>query len=171
MELLFSRSIYGENISRQECKAKAVLVHLLQGSRKLRETSAILSVRGSMTFNAQLVAAVPDFATLTRVSRELREFRSKPRFDLLFYSCPQDADDKRASFLEDICYCRMLLRPGAYLFLAREANSSGNIIGQFFDRNDMEASWLRRAGFMNISTQNMGTGEIFWGGQRPLQNF
>ena len=56
----------------------------------------------------------------------------------------------------------MLLKVGAFLYLVGDRN------GQ---QHGAEVSWLKQAGFMNITIQKKGRGLIYFGGQRPAQNF
>ena len=159
MELLCGKSTYGANISGQKNNIKAALKRLFRQHQKSIKTLSVLNVHGNITFNTHLAAAIPESAGFVRIPCGLRDFRSKPCFDILFYSHAQNRVNNLACILEDLCYCRMLLRPGAFLFLVIE------------EKRNREASWLRQAGFANITTQKMGNEFVLVGGQRPLQKF
>lgn len=75
---------------------------------------------------------------------------------MLFYSQSQNAAYCNGSFLEDLCYCRMLLKPGSSLFLVMEGTTQWNAVGWFTKEKNREVSWLRQAGFANIITKKMG---------------
>ncbi len=151
-------------------KQKRVLKRLIRKAARENDVRSILSVHGEGTFETCLADSAPKGAKITRIHRGLRDFRSKPQCDLLFYACPQTIVDL-AGFLEDLCYCRMLLRPGAFLFLVAEGNKALRLYDYFCISRREEASWLRRAGFMQITAQKMNDGAVLFGGQRPLENF
>ncbi len=171
MQLLLRRGFDGEIGSIQENSTKATLKRILGNSRK---HARILTIHGSMTFNAYLQASIPDVAgssECTRIKSGLRDFRSKPHFDILFYSKSSNTVHGNGGFLEDLCYCRMLLKTGSFLFLVMDRATQQDASGWFTKERSREASWLRQAGFANITTQKMGNGFILVGGQRPWQRF
>ncbi len=161
LELLFNGDVLGNTIFRNERTRDAGLERIFRQAGKPGKVLKILSVHGNVAFNMRLADFAPEAATVTRLLNGLRDFRSNPQFDLVFYSIPETVDDKTAGFLENLCYSRMLLRPGAFLFLVTEGNSLQGV----------EASWLRQAGFMKITTQRKKSGLVYFGGQRPSQNF
>ncbi len=168
MKLLLRRGFDGEIISSRENNTKATLRRILGNSRK---HARILTVHGSMAFNAYLLASIPDVAGLTRIQGRLRDLRGKPHFDMLFYSQSQNAAYCNGGFLEDLCYCRMLLKPGSSLFLVMDRTTQRNADGWFTKEKSREVSWLRQAGFANITTQKMDNEFLLVGGQRPWQKF
>ena len=168
MQSLLRRGFDGEISSSRENNTKVNLRRILGNSRK---HSKILTVHGSMAFNAYLQASFSDVAGCTRIQSGLRDFRSKPHFDMLFYSQSQNTVHCNGGFLEDLCYCRMLLKPGSSLFLVMDRTTQRNAVGWFTKERSREASWLRQAGFANITTQKMGNEFILVGGQRPWQGF
>ncbi len=168
MKLLLRKGFEGEIISSRENNTKATLRRILGNSRK---HARILTVHGSMAFNAYLQASIPDVGGFTRIQSGLRDFRSKPYFDILFYSHSQNSANSNGGFLEDLCYCRMLLKKGSFLFLVMDRTTQRNATGWFTKEKSREVSWLRQAGFANIITQKMGNEFILVGGQRPWQKF
>jgi len=168
VKLLLRRGFDGEFISSRENNTKATLRRILGKSRK---HSKILTVHGSMAFNTYLLASIPDVAGCTCIQSGLCDFRSKPHFDMLFYSHSQNTVHCTGGFLEDLCYCRMLLKPGSSLFLVMDRVTQQNAVGWFTKDRNRGASWLRQAGFANITTQKMGNEFILVGGQRPWQGF
>ena len=168
VKLLFGRGAEGEMSSSRENNIKATLGRIFGSSQK---DARILTVHGSTAFNTYLLDSISDIAGLTRVQGRLRHFRSKPHFDMLFYSNSQNAAYGNAGFLEDLCYCRILLKPGASLFLVMEGTTQGNVARWFTKEKSREVSWLRQAGFANITTQKIENEFVLVGGQRPWQNF
>ena len=170
MQLLLRRGFDGDIGSSQENSIKATLRRILG---KTRKHARILTVHGSMDFNAYLLASIPDVAGsgCTRIQSGLRDFRSKQHFDMLFYSQSQNTVHCNGGFLEDLCYCRMLLKTGSFLFLVMDRTTQQNAAGWFTKGRSREASWLRQAGFANITTHKMGKEFILVGGQRPWQRF
>ncbi len=158
---LFNGDILGNISSCKERKREVALKRIFRQAGNQEKTLTILSVHGSIAFNTRLTDSAPEFATVTRLLKGVKDFRSKPRFDLVFYSVPESVDDKTTGLLENLCYSRMLLRPGAFLFLVTEGNRLQGV----------EVSWLRQAGFMKITTHKKKNGLVYFGGQRPLQNF
>lgn len=151
-------------------KLEAGLRRLLLQAGAPAGTLATLSVQGSMVFNTCLAAAIPEGAQVTRLPRGLREYRSEPLFDLLFYSVSPNGTDTQ-NLLQDLCYCRMLLRPGASLFLVTEGNGGAWVWDYWALKRRDEVAWFRRAGFMKITARKMDDDLLLFGGQRPLKNF
>lgn len=151
-------------------KLKTGLQQLLRQSEAPAKDLAILSVHGSPAFNSCLAGSAPKGTDVTRLGSGLREFRSGPCFDLIFYPVAGDLTHL-AIILEDLCYCRMLLRPGAFLFLLSEGSRASHLCDSISISRREETSWLRRAGFMKITVQKMEDGVTLFRGQRPLKNF
>lgn len=170
MVFLPSRIIHGKPAFIKGRKLETGFKHLLRESKAPAKALTILSVHGSLAFNTCLVTSAPKGTQVTRLTSGLREFRSEPCFDLLFYPVPQDLTDLQ-NLLEDLCYCRMLLRPGAFLFLVSKGNRASRLCDYFTITKREEVSWLRWAGFMKIISQKMDNGVKLFGGQRPLKNF
>ena len=170
MDLQFNRVMHGKDNSVQDMKLKAAFKRLFRKFHKQPKAPEILNVYGDRVFHTNLSASIQESA-ITRIQHGLRDFRGKQRFDLVFYSHPQRGDTSVANFLEDLCYCRMLLRPGAFLFLTISGKRPQHVTGWFRKKRNRETSWLRQTGFVNITTQKMGIGFILVGGQRPAQKF
>lgn len=149
------RVVPGRYFPREGRNQELTLKRLIRKAAKKEDVLRVLSVHGDVSFDTCLTDSAPKGTQISRIPQGLRDFRNKPQVDLLFYSRPRDSVDNGV-FLEDLCYCRMLLRPGAFLFLVTEGNG---------------ASCLRRAGFMKITSQKMDDGSMLIGGQRPLKNF
>lgn len=163
------RFVQGKHSSIQGRKQEVALKRIIKQAAKKEDVLSILSVHGDVTFEACLADSAPEGVEVSRLSRGLRNFRSKPRFDLLFYSLPQDLVDTDR-LLEDLCYCRMLLRPGAFLFLVTDRDRAALAKDSFFGNRREEASWLRRAGYVNITAEKRG-GRVLLSGQRPWQQY
>ena len=100
----------------------------------------------------------------------LRAYRAKPDFDLVFYVLPQvEAEINRLH--EDLCYCRMLLKPGGQLFLYVENHNKGSLMERLGLQRGMGSAILSRAGLNNIAERRLGHGQILCSGQRPLYAF
>jgi len=170
-ELLLNSVIHGENFFTQKKVAEAKFAQFFRIFQKRDNALEILSVHGDMAFNMQLSASVPETATFIRLSQRLRDYRSKARFGLVFYALSLATEANVNTILEDLCYCRILLRPGGFLFIPTEKNRSRCVIKRFTGQQSKESLWLRQAGFMKIRTQRVKNKVIFVGGQRPLQKF
>jgi len=168
MELYMKLVDYGETIFRKEKSIKTLLQRTFDKSQRHVN---LLSVHGSMTFNTWLLDAIPDNTAFTNIQCELRNYRSKAQFDMLFYSHPKNTKNSMGDFLEDLCYCRMLLSPGGFLFLVAEGKIKRNIASWPTKEQNSEVVWLRQAGLVNITTPQRGNGFIFTSGQRPCQSF
>ena len=171
MGLLYNKVMHGEDNSGQDMKLEAGFKRLFRKFHKQPKAHEILSVYGDKVFHTYLSASIPESAHITRIQHGLRDFRGKQRFDLAFYSHSQHGETGIADILEDLCYCRMLLRPGAFLFLTLSRQRPQHVTGWFIKNRNREVTWLRQTGFANITSQKMGIGFLLVGGQRPAQKF
>lgn len=163
--------MYGRNISIKEMYFRIGFKRLYKKLHSPPENLEILSVQNSASFNTQLAVFVPDCAQISRVQHGLRDFRGKQRFDLIFYSPSPETAKCFADLLEDLCFCRILLRPGALLFLPVQEKKAQWATGWFTKKQRQEMAWLRQAGFTNITVQKMGIDYVLVGGQRSAQRF
>ena len=171
MNLLLARAIKNRNIFRQGLASETALKRLFRRYQNQSIPFEILNVHGSPSFHRKLFAAIPDSAALTCIAHGLRDFRGKQHFDLLFYSPSRHTDNGTAHLLEDLCFCRMLLKPGAFLILPLNGEKSQHMPGQFAAKKSREISRLRQAGFMNVTTQKVKPGLSLASGQRPAEKF
>lgn len=162
-ELLFCDGIRLGDFLRDDRGVVAACKRIFRSWKKQDNVLEILSVHGSESFNGCLREFSPDAVRFKAIQRGLRGFRSKPCFDMVFYSIPRCQDVRNPIFLEELCLGRMLLKPGASLFLVADGDSSGT--------RSMRELWLRDAGFANIETRKMGNGSVLVEGKRPLQVF
>lgn len=161
IEQLFRGCIQKENIFRQNDHTEASFKRLFRRMQKAGEILEVASVYGSRSLNSHINATCQDSACFNSIQYSVRDFRSKPRFDMIFYSLRKNTATPRNTLLEDLCYCRMLLKPGAFLFLVLDGQRT----------SQTESSWLIRSGFTNATTQKMGNGFFLIGGQRPTYTF
>lgn len=102
---------------------------------------------------------------------DLRLFRAKADFDLVFCSLShvEGGTDK---FVEDLCYCRMLLKPGGRVFIF-VANEGGDAGLEMFKarRRTVAAEMLLQAGLSNITEHRLSSGLSLCSGQRPSFTF
>lgn len=131
----------------------------------------ILSIHEKLPLLTKLISKAPESSSITHIRGKLRDFRGKQRFDLLFYSYQQHTDINTVEFLENLCYCKMLLRPGAYIFLTVPQKETGLSLPWLAKKAYGEASRLRQAGYVNIMTQKIGKNLFLIGGQRPVYKF
>lgn len=137
---------------------------------EIRERSpAILTVHRDTGFGNQLTSTVTCVEEAVHIPRGLRNFRSKPQFDLVFYS-PLHGAENLDHLLEDFCYCRMLLRPGGFIFFRAEPDAPWWANCWFSGAGKEKMSWLRQAGYMKVMRTKIGT-EMVVCGQRPLPNY
>ncbi len=108
---------------------------------------------------------------LLLIESDLRLFRAKADFDLVFCSLlhVEGGTDK---ILEDLCYCRMLLKPGGMVFVFVE-NETENIGMEMFRarRRTVAAGMLLQAGLGKIAEHRLSHGRYLCSGQRPSFNF
>ncbi len=170
LPLFLNKALSRRQSSRQDGISEAVLKYFLQQSQKGSHPLAIISVHGSMGLNKQLAASAPNQTEIIRLNHDLCSFHDKARFDLLFYSLPQ-GEWKQSALLENLCYCRMLLRPGAKLCLVQKSKEPQGLLQHFSRKKAIETDWLIRAGFTQIHAKKMGDTLTLLCGQRPPQNF
>lgn len=175
--LLADKAIHRKPLSGHDRSTVAPFNRHFRRFHKHRDTAEILIIQEDTAFHTKLSTAIPESAAVTRVQlHELRKFRDRRRFNMLFYSSSShnsynDAGGCSAQLLEDLCYCRILLRPGAFLFLpvhdAREPHA-----GTWFRKAESrEDFWLRQAGFMNHTPPKFVAGYTLACGRRPAQRF
>ena len=146
------------------------LTRFLQKSADSEQALAVLSVNGGRRLNDQLIDSVSRQSELIILDHALQSFTSKPRFDLLFYSLPSN-EYNRALFHEDLCYCRMLLKPGGKLCFVTPPHRTKTLTGCLSWKKSEEVASLARAGFSKISKKRIGYDLRLLCGQRPKKNF
>lgn len=102
---------------------------------------------------------------------ELRSVRAKADFDLVFCSLLQiEGEVDRLS--EDLCHCRMLLKPGGQL-LFHVRNGKGKSLKEILglERGVTVTEMFLRAGLGNIVERRLPQGQIFCSGRRPPFTF
>ncbi len=151
-------------------QSNASLKYFLKKSKKGSDPLAIISVHGSKILNEQLVASTPEQTKFIRITHGLQKFRSKPHFDLVFYSLPGSGYDQSA-LCESLCYCRMLLRPGGRLLFLIEQNRQHRLVQRFIWKKEMAITWLTQAGYTRIRRKEMGKDAVYICGERPDHNF
>lgn len=170
LPLFLNKALSRRQSSRQDGTSETLLKCFLQQSQKEFHPLALISVHGSMGLNKQLTDSAPHGTEIIRLNHDLYSFHDKARFDLLFYSLPQ-GEWKQSALLENLCYCRMLLRPGAKLCLLKNNRAPQGLRPHFSRKKAIETNWLIRAGFTQIDNKKIGDGLTLLCGQRPAQNF
>jgi|GEM_PF-3214060 len=125
-----------------------------RNNQRAKHPATILSVHGEYEITKNMAQAVCSASAITHLPQGLRNFRSKPHFDLIFYTPYSRKESSADTIMEDLCFCRMLLKPGALLYIA--AAGSGN-----------ECDWLLHAGYMNIGIKKFPDGTTVAEGRRP----
>ena len=133
------------------------------------QRSTILSVYGGKAFNRYLANAVPHHTKLHTVQHDLHKVYGKTLFDLLIYTV-KPRPPGREQLLEELCYCRMLIKPGGTLFLLKEIDNATWLPIRYFIPIKKESTWLRHAGFCNIQRRPVKDGFVL-SGQRPWQRY
>lgn len=132
---------------------------------------SVLSVYGRKEFNTAVNELVCcQGGQLSSVQQSLRGYRNKALFDLLLFTLhPQYINSD--STLEELCHCRMLLKPGALLFLLLDQNKNNvwKPLDAFFN-NWKKSPWLHHTGFINIRVKQSRSSMVL-SGQRPWQRF
>ncbi|MBW1750333.1 MAG: hypothetical protein JRJ37_06500 [Deltaproteobacteria bacterium] len=104
------------------------------------------------------------------LENDLRSFRAKADFDLVFCALPQIGTETDR-LLVDLCHCRMLLKPGGQLYLYVENHKEGSIMERLGLQRGVVAKMLLRSGFNNTVERRLSHGQIFCSGQRPSYTF
>ncbi|AGF77097.1 hypothetical protein UWK_00514 [Desulfocapsa sulfexigens DSM 10523] len=125
-----------------------------RNNQRAKQAATILSVHGKYEVTKNLAQEICDSSAITQLPRGLRNFRSKPHFDFIFYTPHSKKESSADTIMEDLCFCRMLLKPGASLYIA--VAGSGN-----------ERDWLLHAGYMNIGIKKFPDGTTVAEGRRP----
>ena len=136
-----------------------------------QESLEILSIHETPPLLTKLISEAPESSSITHIRKRLRDFRGKQRFDLIFYSYQRHKDINTENFLENLCFCKMLLRPGAYIFLPVPQKGPGMFLPWLVKKAYREPSRLSQAGYVNITTQKIGKELLLIGGQRPVYKF
>lgn len=173
--LQYGKETHGKGISEQDMTFEVAFKRLFHKLHKQPKAAEILCVYGDMAFHTNVSASSPESAVI-HIQQGLRDFRGRQHFDMVFYCQHQYTENNTdssslSSKLEDFCFCRMLLKPGGFLFLPVVGKRPQHVTSWFTKNRRKEVSWLSQAGFMNITTYTMGIGLVLVGGQRPPHKF
>lgn len=84
------------------------------------------------------------------VEDEIRSFRAAADFDMVFCSLPR-VEDEADRLAEDLCHCRMLLRPGGQLFLhVRNYKEISVLARMILRKRSAVTGILARAGLSSV---------------------
>ncbi len=151
-------------------KSDEALKDILRQAEKKSGSLNIISVHGSILLNDQLESSVPEQTELRHIDHGLKKFMSKPRFDLVFYSLPENGYNQSVT-CENLCYCRMLLKPGGMLLFQKAPDRGTNLVRLFTWKKSLEARMLLRAGYYRLSRVKMKNKRIFLCGKRPEHHY
>ncbi len=151
-------------------ESDGALKNFLKQSKKESGSLSIVSIQGNMDFNELLASSIPEHTELIHINYGLKEFMSKPRFDLIFYSLPENGFNQSV-ICENLCYCRMLLKQGGMLLFLRAHDRLDNLVQLFTWKKGLEARMLSRAGYTKISRLKLKKQRIFICGKRPENNY
>ncbi len=123
----------------------------------MEEKTKVLTVHGKLEPQKKIVGWGQKEYESVEVLGYLRDFRSKPCFDIIYYTPQNSGQEALGSLLEDLCYCRMLLQPGGVLYIQMDDGG--------------EREWLRQAGFTAIFVKKIEGDRRMVGGKRPVWQF
>ena len=155
---------------KQDHIAETVLKHFLQQSQKGSHSLAIISVHGRSSLDKQIASYAPEETEFIRITHELHNFLSKPRFDVIFFSSPELGYDE-SKLYENLSYCRMLLKPGGSIWFLVETTRHTGFLQRVTWKKSMEAGWLTRTGFTELHRKKIGREIVFLCGSRPKGHF
>lgn len=104
------------------------------------------------------------------IDNDLRTFRAKAYFDLVFCA-PTHIENETDRLLEDLCHCRLLLKPGGKVFLYLENHEHESTMEKFGLQKGVVAEMLLRSGLSDVTKHRHSHGQVFCSGQRPSYNF
>lgn len=156
----------------QESEAPSIpFRRYIEETIKQKETGTVLSVYGRKGFNKTIKELTSNHGVQCRTTQHpLSKYRSKTLFDLLIFAlCPRHSNNKKV--LEELCHCRMLLKPGAPLFLIMDSkkDTTWGLLDTFFAFRK-EYPLLRHTGFIDIRVKK-SSNSLLLSGHRPWQRF
>jgi hypothetical protein len=167
--LFFNRPLVQECTSREIRKSETALNGFLRKAKRPAVPLRILSIDGNTFLNKQLASCSPKETELICLHGNLRDFRSKARFDLVFYSANENSNAE-SIMLEDLCFFRILLIPGGRLCISTQNKGSKGVF-QWRRRKTMEETWLQQAGLTDIHEEKQTGNLTLLSGQRPVWSY
>jgi hypothetical protein len=103
------------------------------------------------------------------VRNNIRSIRGIANCDMAFCTPPKTETEMNA-FLEELCLCRMLLKPDAKLYLLALNDERESVKECSAEKKDLLQEILLRAGFCKTNVHKLQNEQIICSGQRPSGN-
>ena len=103
------------------------------------------------------------------VRNNIRSIRGIANCDMAFCTPPK-TETEMDVFLEELCLCRMLLKPDAKLYLLAVNDGRESVKDCSAQKKDLLQKILLRAGFCKTNAHTLRNEQIICSGQRPSGN-
>ena len=164
--LFLNKTLSRRQSPRKNRSSDTILKHFLQQSQRGANPLTIISVYGRSILDRQVVFHAPEETEFVRIRHDLHSYLSKPRFDVILFSPPDQKDDL-SELYEDLSYCRMLLKPGGSIWLLLEADHRSGFLQRALWKKSRDAVWLTRTGFTQLHKKRIGPETVFLCALRP----
>jgi hypothetical protein len=104
------------------------------------------------------------------IKDDIRSIRGMVDCDMVFCDLSRP-DNKMNGLREELCLCRMLLKPGGKLIIRSLNNKKGSFWEIVTLKKGPMIKMLSGAGFCDIRTHKLHNGQVVCSGQRPSQGF